>query len=132
MKGTFRLMYVFPIMSYIINGGAIMERKKYFVSLQSREISQTIVGNNADFTIYATDDEVRMLRKKMDNIYDAEVDTYWRAHVPIMPYHKDASNERYDQSLTEVFKMIYTLGDEQAKQFVSESEVLRDKLNEDL
>src|SRR5690625_478609 len=107
-----------------------MERKKYYVSLQSREISQTIVGNNADFTIYATDDEVRMLRKKLDNIYDAEVDTYWRAHVPIMPYHKDASNERYDQSLTEAFQMIYSLGDDQAKQFVSESGLLHEQKGE--
>src|SRR5690625_4280096 len=107
-----------------------MERKKYYVSLQSREISQTIVGNNADFTIYATDDEVKMLRRKLDHIYDAEVDTYWRSHVPIMPYHKDASNERYDQSLLEAFQMIYTLGDEQAKQFVTESGILQDSTNE--
>lgn len=108
-----------------------MERKKYYVSLQSREISQTVVGNNADFTIYATDDEVSMLRKKLNNVYDAELDTYWRSHVPIMPYHKDASNERYDQSLTEAFQMIYTLGDEEAKQFVSESGVLQKEFDED-
>lgn len=104
-----------------------MEKKKYYVSLQSREISQVKHGNNADFTIHATEAEVTMLRKKLDDIYAAELDTYWRAHVPITPYHNDPSNDRYDKSLSEAFEMIYQLGDDQAKSFIEESGFLSDR-----
>lgn len=104
-----------------------MEKKQYYVSLQSREISQIKHGNNADFTIYATEGEVSMLRTKLDRVYSAEFDTFWRAHVPFIPYHNDASNDRYDQSLTEAFEMIYQLGDEQTRSYIEESGVLSDR-----
>lgn len=104
-----------------------MEKKKYYVSLQSREISQIKHGNNADFTIHATEGEVIMLRKKLDDVHGADIDTFWRAHVPIMPYHHDASNDRYDKSLSEAFAMIYDLGDEQARTYVEETGILSDK-----
>lgn len=104
-----------------------MNRKKYYVSLQSREISQIKYGNNADFTIYATDEEIRMLRAKLDNMYEAEVGTFWRAHVPFIPYHKDSSNDDYDRGITEAFQMIYDLGDEEAKHHIEDMGVLGDR-----
>src|SRR5690625_140512 len=104
-----------------------MEKKKYYVNLQSREISQIKHQNNDAFTINATEDEVRILRKKLDNVHGAEVDTFWRAHVPIMPYHNDPSNDRYDQSLAESLEMIYHLGDEQARSFIEESGLLSER-----
>lgn len=104
-----------------------MEKKKYYVNLQSREISQMKYHNNDAFTIYATQEEIRLLRKKLDNVYEAEVDTFWRSHVPILPYHNDQSNDRYDKNITEAFKMIYQLGDDQARIYMEESGVLGDR-----
>jgi len=117
-------------MRQIIIGGAYGmadEKKKYYVSLQSREISQIKHGNNADFTIEATDREVTRLRSKLNEIHDAEMGTYWRAHIPIMPYHHDESNDRYDKSITEAFEMLYQLGDEDARTFIEESGILHDR-----
>lgn len=104
-----------------------MNKKKYYVSISSGEISQVKVGNNDEYIIYATDDEVKMLRAKLTNMYDADFDSFWRAHVPIMPYHNDKGNQRYDEGLTEVFQMIYDLGDEQAKSHIEEIGVLSDR-----
>lgn len=101
-----------------------MERTKYFVSVVSKEISTVIVGNNADFTIYATDDEVRELRNVFNKMDDAEMTTYWRSHIPIVPYHHDVGNDKYDQKITEAFAKIYELGDEAAKQFIDETGML--------
>jgi len=103
-----------------------MSKNKYYVSLQSREISQIEFHNNNDFIIYATDTEVTLLRKKLDSIYRAELDTFWRSHVPIVPYHRDGANDRYDESLLEAFQMIYQLGDDDAKGFIKESGLLSD------
>lgn len=92
-----------------------MERKKYFVSVASGEISQVQFGNNDDFTIYATDSEVRDLRSKMDIMQKAEFKSFWRAHVPIMPYHNDKPNDQYNAGIQEAFQLIYQLGDDQTK-----------------
>ncbi|HLS65465.1 MAG TPA: hydrolase [Pseudogracilibacillus sp.] len=104
-----------------------MERKRYYVSLQSKEISQVQVGNNADFTIYATDAEIRTLRNIFNAIETAEMGTFWRAHVPFKPYHDDTTNDTHDKRLTEAFQLLYELGDEQAKQFIEQSGVLHDR-----
>src|SRR5690625_6893396 len=77
----------------------MMERKKYFVSVASGEISQVQFGNNDDFTIYATDAEVKDLRAKMDVMHNAEIKSFWRAHVPIMPYHHDKANDQYNAGI---------------------------------
>lgn len=101
-----------------------MSKKKYYVNVRSREISQIAFQNNNDFTIYATTSEVTQLRRKFSEIHRAELDTFWRSHVPIMPYHRDEPNDRYDGELLESFQMIYELGDDDAKEFMKESGLL--------
>ena len=91
------------------------KRNKYFVSVQSHEISRNRVGNNDDFVIYATDEEVQQLRSKFDQMRGAEWSSFWRAHVPIVPYHHDQPNDDYDREFTSVFEILYKLGDEQTK-----------------
>src|SRR5699024_5688740 len=104
-----------------------MDKKKYYVNLTSKEISQVKYGNNNPFTIYATDDEIRLLRAKMDIMYDAELRTYVRAHVTIMLYHHDKSNDDYDEGLTEAFQIVYNLGDEKTKAHIQRMGVLGEK-----
>lgn len=101
-----------------------MERKTYYVSLQSREISQVKFGNNHHITIFATDEEVELLREKLDQVYTSEIDTYWRAHVPFVPYHHDQANDNYDKALSESLEIIYKLGDQQTKEYIETSGVL--------
>ncbi len=104
-----------------------MEKKKYYVNLQSKEISQIQYQNNDMFTIEATDEEVLLLRKKLDGADVAEYDTFWRAHVPIVPYHNDPSNDRYDRNLREAYQMIYDLGDDATRSFIEETGMLGDR-----
>lgn len=101
-----------------------MKRKKYYVNLGSGEISQIRFGNNNEFTIHATNDEILLLRSKMENMHGAGWYSFWRAHVPIMPYHNDKSNDRYDSELTEAYQMLYDLGDENVKRHIEEIGVL--------
>lgn len=103
-----------------------MEKQKYYVCIPAGEISQVRYGNNDDYTIYATTEEVTMLRAKLDNMDKAGLDTYVRAHVPIMLYHNDKSNDAYDDSMTKVFEMIYELGDEQSRSHIEGMGVLGD------
>lgn len=101
-----------------------MEKKTYYVSLQSREISQVKHGNNHHFVIYATDEEVQALRRKFNEIADADNAAYWRTHIPFKPYHQDLANDLYDHAMKEAFALIYELGDEATKKYIETSGVL--------
>lgn len=103
-----------------------MEKEKYYVCIPAGEISQVRFGNNDDFTIYATTEEVAMLRDKLNNMDNAGWGTYIRAHIPIMLYHNDKANDAYDDNLTEVFEMIYKLGDEKSRSHIEEMGILGD------
>ncbi|WP_164668294.1 hydrolase [Virgibacillus doumboii] len=104
-----------------------MEKKKYYINTGSLEISQIKYDNNEEFIIHATDDEVRILREKMNNMHDADLGTFLRSHVPIVPYHNDTANDNYDDSITEAYRMIYELGDEDTKEHIDSIGVLSDR-----
>lgn len=101
-----------------------MEKKKYYVSLATGEVSQIRYQNNDDFIIHATDSEARELRSKFDSMDDASLRSFVRAHVPIVPYHHDQANDDYDLSMHEALKMIYQLGDDETKEHVQSMGVL--------
>lgn len=104
-----------------------MTRKKYYVSMKSSEISQVKFDNNTDFIIYATEDEVTELRNKMESMYDADFQSFWRSHVPFVPYHNDQANDAYDMELTEAFQMIHDLGNEQTRTHIRSMGLLGDR-----
>ncbi|MEC5424888.1 hydrolase [Virgibacillus sp. C22-A2] len=103
-----------------------MERKKFYVSIASGEISQIEYSNNDEFIIHATEDEVVLLREKMNEMHEASMGAFWRAHIPIMPYHNDKANDKYDAGITEAYQMLYELGDEQAKDHIKSMGILED------
>ncbi|MFD2043725.1 hydrolase [Ornithinibacillus salinisoli] len=104
-----------------------MEKKKYYISLQSREISQIKYDNNDEFVVYATEEEIEELRSKMDHMEAAAFGTFLRSHVPIKPYHEDESNDEYDAGLTEAFQMLYQLGDANTKSHIESIGILADR-----
>lgn len=108
-------------------GGVYMDKKTYYVNIATGEISQIPYQNNTDFTINANKEDVRMLRAKMDNMEDASLRSFVRAHVPIVPYHHDQSNADYDASMTEALQMIHQLGDEETRIHIESMGVLSNR-----
>lgn len=108
-----------------------MEKKKYYIDMQSREISQIKYQNNHNYQIYATDEEVKELRRLLNQVYEADKDAYWRSHIPFIPYHRDIENDRYDQSFTDALQLIYKLGDEHTREYIETSGVLDDRSLDD-
>lgn len=98
-----------------------MEREKYYVHLQKQEISKMDVAKEHALTIYATEGEVEELRELFIKLHSADFATFLRALVPIKPYRNAESNDTFDASYTEVAKMLYNLGDKEAKKFIRES-----------
>ncbi|SFA91860.1 hypothetical protein SAMN04488072_103262 [Lentibacillus halodurans] len=101
-------------------------KKKFYINLGTQEISQIEYDNNNEFVIYATEDEVRLLRQRLDGMHTSDIHAFFRAHVPIMPYHNDKSNDDYDTGITDAFQMIYELGNEETKKHIENMGVLGD------
>src|SRR5699024_10708601 len=103
-----------------------MEKKKYYVNMQSREISQIPYLNNTAFTFHATKEEVSFLRQRLENVHKADSSAFWRSHVPSMSYHQYEPNDKDDEAMSAVWQMIYDLGDETAQLFIEEHNLLTD------
>lgn len=102
----------------------MMAKEKYFIDLQSQEVSQSEVKENHGITIYATQSEVELLRQTFNKLHSAEFASFFRSNVPIMPYHNSKSNDKYDEALTDALRIIYDLGDDEAQRFIEETGVL--------
>ncbi|WP_411953705.1 hydrolase [Alkalibacillus sp. S2W] len=95
-----------------------MDRRKFYVSIESGEISEAKAGNNDDFVIYGNPDEIISLRECFDELKGAEDATAFRATLPFKEYHRDEENDAYDYYMMKGYKMLYNLGDHETKQHI--------------
>jgi hypothetical protein len=95
-----------------------LERKPYYVNVESGEILPIKTASTFQFEISASDEDVRRLEQKFQEIDSAASDTFVRTHVPYVPYSNDPDNDRYDQKLREAYEMIHDLGQEETRSFI--------------
>ncbi|MEC1771145.1 hydrolase [Schinkia azotoformans] len=101
-----------------------MEKQTYYISVGSRGISQIKTGTPFELEIEATDDEIRALRGIFDEMYNADVMGFLRAHVPFWEYHNDRENDIIDRNLMNVYQMLYDLGKPETKQHIESMGIL--------
>ncbi|MHC0038952.1 hydrolase [Pseudoneobacillus sp. C159] len=100
------------------------QKKTYYVSVGTAEISQSATSSSWEYKIEATDDEIIRLREYFDQNYSTDVQAFLRAHVPYVEYHYDRQNDAYDRILKEVYSMLYNLGDDEAKKHIESMGIL--------
>ncbi|MBS4173895.1 hydrolase [Bacillus sp. FJAT-49736] len=105
-----------------------MEANKhtYYVDLGSGEISRSRADSVWNFKIEATDEEITKLRQIFDSNYDADIEGFLRAHIPVLEYHHDRPNDISDENLLRAYQMLYELGDEDAKKHIDSIGILKD------
>ncbi|MDL4842566.1 hydrolase [Aquibacillus rhizosphaerae] len=101
-----------------------MEKKKYFVNLATQAITQVQEDDINPYTIYATGEEIFHLREILTEMHDSDMNSFWRAHVPYVPYHNDKSNDSYDEGIVSAFQMIHDLGDDKTKMHIESMGIL--------
>src|SRR5699024_1006923 len=104
-----------------------MEKKTYYIDIASKEITQIPYGNNTAYTIQATTKEIDALRGIFNEMGNAEIGTYIRSHIPIVPYHKDAANDQYDAGLHSAIDMIYQLATPSTRQAMEKAKIIEEK-----
>jgi hypothetical protein len=93
-------------------------KKPYYITVANGEISQFSTVSPWDFKIEATDDEIIKLRQYFDQVYSSDIKGFYRAHTPYVQYHYDRENDAIDDTNKLIYKMIYELGDEEAKEHI--------------
>ena len=92
-----------------------MEKQTFYVSVQSGNILADKGDSPYEFEIEANEEEIKQLQSLFARRNEADWGTFLRAHVPIVPYSYDSSNDQYDQNLYEIYNKIYELGSQQTK-----------------
>jgi hypothetical protein len=109
---------------------AKQQKKTYYVSIATGEISQVKTASPWDFQIEATDDEIIQLREYFDQNYSTDWQAFWRSHVPYVQYHYDRENDAYDETLTKIYQLIYKLGNEEAKEHIRSLGILPEEITD--
>ncbi len=98
-----------------------LEKRTYYISVQDGMISQHPGASPWEFQISATDEDVILLREYFDQLYSEDWINFFRAHVPAVEYHHDSSNDKMDELRRNIYQMLYRLGNEETKTFISEN-----------
>ncbi|MCM3271375.1 hypothetical protein [Paenibacillus elgii] len=101
-----------------------MDKKNYYVSVQSKTIMQHQGDAAYELEIEATPEEVIKLKELFEDVEYAEELTFSRAHFPGIPYHHDKENDAYDSYLKNVYQTLYSLGTDETKKHIQTMNVL--------
>lgn len=97
-----------------------MERKPYYVSVQAGTVLEDPEAAAYEFVIHATDKEVGQLLERIEYREEAEKANFRRSFVPGIPYHMDAENDIYDDSMQSIYRMIHRLGTQETKKQIED------------
>jgi hypothetical protein len=95
-----------------------LEKRPYYVNVESGEILPIKTASTFQFEISASDEDILKLAKKFEEVDSAASDTFVRSHVPYVPYSDDTDNDRYDQKLREAYEIIHDLGQDETRKFI--------------
>ncbi|MBM7648322.1 hypothetical protein JOC78_001264 [Bacillus ectoiniformans] len=106
------------------------QRREYYVDPGSKEVLPNTEGEG-HFRIMATEQEAAHIRSAFNKEYNAELETFVRAHVPFLDYSNDKADDHYDRELITVYALIYKFGDAEARRHIDEMGILgKYKLND--
>jgi hypothetical protein len=101
-----------------------MDKKTYYVTVQSGEIMDDPTAFNYDFVIEANEDELDQLVELFEDTADAELDTYTHSFALSLSTYYNEENTAYDNNLREVYKKLYELGSTETKQHIETMNIL--------
>jgi hypothetical protein len=104
------------------------QKKTYYVSVQAQTVFENQGDSAYEFEIQADEQQISRLVELFENQLENEQDTAQRAIVPGMPYHRDVENDRYDATLKEIYKAIYSMGTEETRKHIQSMGILNETI----
>ncbi len=94
------------------------------MDIQSGKISIDAPEQGGHFCIQASEKEYAELKAIADQLYQDDMKTYVRSHIPFLEYHHDKENDQYDAKLIELYQKLYELGDEATRRHIASMDIL--------
>jgi hypothetical protein len=107
------------------NGGPVMDKRKYYVSVQAKTIMEHQGDAAYELEIEATPQEVHQLQELFESENETDFNNYIRMHSPEILKEELVSHARLDQYLTHVYRLLYELGTSETRSFVQSMNVLQ-------
>jgi len=101
----------------------IQEKSTYYVDMTNETVMPEPL-ESPSFVIYATRQEVDVLKRLFEKNHDVDTESYIRAHIPTFEYFDDPVNKKYDKSMRMIYAVIYALGDTAAKKHIQDMGIL--------
>lgn len=101
-----------------------MGTKRYYVSVQAGTILENKGEAAYELEIDATDYEVQILKNLLDDMHNADYHSFWRSHVLAVPYHFDEENDQYDNTLCQIYKLLYRNGTDETKSHIKTMNII--------
>jgi hypothetical protein len=76
-----------------------------------------------EFEIEATQEELDKLQILFEKLNTYDTGTFWRSHVPVVPYHHDGDNDAYDDTLLEIYSLLNQLGTKETREHLAKMDV---------
>ncbi|GAA3403920.1 hydrolase [Paenibacillus hodogayensis] len=95
------------------------DKRTYYVSVQAGSIMENKGDTAFEFEISATEDDVADLQERFDMLSDLDNSSAFRAILPAVPYHQDSALDGYDYTLTDIYRKLYDLGNEETRQTIA-------------
>jgi hypothetical protein len=102
----------------LIKGGIMMDKKSYYVSVQSKTVSDETDDTSHPIEILATSEELSELTTLFNSESDVDEAAFVRMPITTYSSHPDESNQVYDTYLIRIYKTLYHLGTLQTREFI--------------
>jgi len=102
-----------------------MEKRKYYVSVQSRTVMEHQGDGAYELEIEATPDEVHQLQELFESTSETDFNNYLRIHDPEILQEELVSNAFVDRYLTQIYRLLYRYGTPETKAHIQSMNVLQ-------
>lgn len=99
------------------------ERSLYYVSVAHRLIQET-PNDSGEFEVQLDEEELTLLRDKLEALTAEDNYTFRRAPVPYKSADRDDAPEQFNKQLSEVYVLLYRTGTARTRTMLLESGIL--------
>lgn len=97
-----------------------MPLNKVYISVAHKKVYTYPDESPWEFEVMANREIIPVFYRLFEQLSEVETSNFWRAHIPIRPYHFDKENNQYDRRMKKVYALIHEFGDEESKAFIEQ------------
>lgn len=98
-------------------------KTRYYVSV-THNLIQNVPNDSTEYEVELSDEELGLLRDKLEDLAKEDEYTLKRAPVPYKSADKDEATDHYNDKIIEVYAFLHRVGDEQTRKAIDSLGVL--------